>query len=273
MYQLLEEGGVSEIDGDVLRRATNHFSPQLNLAVSQQSAVWAADAYRAAEELPSTTTKAQFLHDELILNGSLLGRGHNLLICFKKTVPKVLKIVKGREQRRLEENKERLRHPHIIPYEFIGTNYIIMPLLPTTLEHLARLLPGSELLLWQSMEPALTFLHSQQLAHMDVKPSNIFISCEGSFVLGDLGSVATFGCRTDSTSLYIPKDLQSKEDYKASKKVDWWMLAMTLAEKVIELPVKSEHAAPTQDALREKLAQDERMDQVWPLLLTMLELD
>jgi hypothetical protein len=54
---------------------------------------------------------------------------------------------------------------------------------------------------------------------MDVKPSNILISCEGSFVLSDLGSVAMFGYRTDSTSLYIPRDLQSKGDYKASKEL------------------------------------------------------
>ncbi len=46
---------------------------------------------------------------------------------------------------------------------------------------------------------------------------------------------------------------------------------MTLAEKVIELPVRSEHAAPTRQALREKLADNHHARQVWPLLLAMLE--
>jgi serine/threonine protein kinase len=238
--------------------------------MTNQNSVWAADAYLSAKQLPSTTTEAHLAEDDLILNGPLLGEGHKLIICFKKTVPNLLKPVEEREKNRLTENKEQLQHPNIIPFEFVGSNYIIMPLHPTTLEHLARLLPGCELTLWQSIEPALTFLHNHSLAHMDVKPSNILITCDGFFILGDLGSIAKFGQRTVSTEPYIPRDMQKGSSYFADPMMDWWMLAMTFAEKVIELRIGSSSSAPKQHTLRQRLAQDQRMRNVWEFLASKL---
>lgn len=269
--ELLSEGGIQDIDDHVLRRATHRFASHLNLAMTNQNSVWAADAYLAAKQLPSTTTEAHLAQDDLILNGPLLGEGHKLIICFKKTVPNLLKPVDEREKNKLAENKEYLQHPNIIPYEFVGTNYIIMPLHPTTLEHLARLLEGCELKLWQNIGPALTFLHNHRLAHMDVKPANILISCNGSFILGDLGSVAEFGHRTISTDPYIPRDMQIASGYFAIPVMDWWMLAMTFAEKVIELHIGGASSAPRRQTLREKLAQDQRMHNVWGLLADKLD--
>ncbi len=239
--------------------------------MTNQNPVWAADAYLATMLLPSTATEAHLAQDDIILNGPLLGEGHKLLICFKKTVPHLLKHVTEREKNKLADQKEHLQHPNIIQFEFVGTDYIIMPLQPTTLEHLARLLPGCELKLWESIAPALNFLHNHRLAHMDVKPSNILISGGGSFILGDLGSVAEFGHRTDSTDPYIPKDMQREHKYLADPAIDWWMLAMTFAEKVIELRIASASSAPRRQTLKDKLAQDQRMRNVWEPLAKKLD--
>ncbi len=172
---------------------------------------------------------------------------------------------------RLQENQERLQHPHIVQFEVVGDKYIIMPFHPSTLEHLECLLPGCELQFWQSMESALTFLHSNMLAHMDVKSSNVLIACDGTFILGDLDNISTFGNRAKTTLPYIPRDLQKVSGYIADPIMDWWMLAMIFAEKVTKLIVDAASRAPTRVVLRERLAEDSRMLQVWPSLAAQLE--
>lgn len=42
------------------------------------------------------------------------------------------------------------------------------------------------------LSPAINFIHSKQWMHGDIKPSNIFITAEGSAKLGDYGSSVTF---------------------------------------------------------------------------------
>ena len=80
--------------------------------------------------------------------------------------------------------------------------------------------------------------------HMDMRPSNICATRDGLLVLIELGSVVKLGEKSESTRVYVPRDFQkrSKENslsnvYVAVKSNDWWMLAMTIAEKVYELPV------------------------------------
>ncbi|MDO9334256.1 MAG: hypothetical protein Q7T57_07030 [Dehalococcoidales bacterium] len=75
---------------------------------------------------------------------------------------------------------------------------------------------------------ALKRLHDAGLAHMDVKPDNIFLSpTRVGFFLGDFGSVRLFGCKEGSTTdTYLPRDIRMGH-YVASPLHDWWMLAMT----------------------------------------------
>ena len=61
-----------------------------------------------------------------------------------------------------------------------------------------------------------------------MKLANICVT-DGRFVLIDLGSIVKFGKRSSSTPAYIPSDFT---ETKGSAACDWWMLAMTLAEKV-----------------------------------------
>jgi hypothetical protein len=93
-----------------------------------------------------------------------------------------------------------------------------------------RMTNGQRRLLWNSMVTVLNSLHAMNLAHMDVKPANICISTDGlDFVLIDVGSVAPYNTNTSSTRAYLPVELASTPQ-KSAKKVDWWMLAMTLMD-------------------------------------------
>ena len=125
-------------------------------------------------------------------------------------------------------------HCGIVAYEIhdsLGTHgkcYMTMPCLPSTLEHISQLDAVSVAHLWDDIGGALDFLHALGFAHSDVKPSNICVDGSGRFVLIDVGSLETFGERTTSTRVYLPREVESG---CASSATDWWMLAMTLAEK------------------------------------------
>lgn len=63
---------------------------------------------------------------------------------------------------------------------------------------------------------------------MDIKPANICLDGAGEAFLIDFGSVCAFGAHTSSTPAYVPHYVLSR---RSSAALDWWMLAMTLAEK------------------------------------------
>ncbi len=102
-----------------------------------------------------------------------------------------------------------------------------MPKFATTLEPIAHVDAQDSQALWRDMRQALEALHGLGFAHMDVKPANICFNAASEAVLIDLGSICPFGDRSSSTPAYCPTDL----DGRASPARDWWMLAMTLAEK------------------------------------------
>mmetsp|Transcript_4248 Transcript_4248/g.5965 ORF Transcript_4248/g.5965 Transcript_4248/m.5965 type:complete len:114 (-) Transcript_4248:487-828(-) len=78
---------------------------------------------------------------------------------------------------------------------------------------------------------------------MDIKPSNLCLSGAGDAILVDLGSVVKRSSpsqpsSSESTMVYVPRDFQPRRRYQKDNKYtaedlcDWWMLAMTVAEKV-----------------------------------------
>lgn len=75
---------------------------------------------------------------------------------------------------------------------------------------------------WEQMKDALHCFHGRGYAHMDVKPANILITANGDFLLADLGSLTTFGNRSESTKAYVPVDLWDGRALIASASVDWW---------------------------------------------------
>ena len=145
-----------------------------------------------------------------------------------------------------------------------------MPLLPATLEHVVQLdVDDAAKLLGQMME-ALSFIHKHGFAHMDVKPSNICINGKGDFILADLGSMAPFGERTKSTLPFLPKDLQ-KPSMISDKKVDFWMLAMTLGERFCGWERGTAAREPTCAMLREQLTAHRGASGIIKVLLVHLE--
>lgn len=55
-------------------------------------------------------------------------------------------------------------------------------------------------------------------------------------MLVGLGSITTFGGRTQSTPCYLPREFLGEDSNSvfAQPSTDWWMLACTLAEKGCE---------------------------------------
>jgi len=135
-----------------------------------------------------------------------------------------------------------------------GKHFMIMPKFATALEPLPYISSDGVAMLWEHMHVALDCLHAKGFAHADVKPANICLTENGSSAfLIDLGSVARLGVRTSSTPPYVPRDMRHGH---ASAALDWWMLAMTLAEKACGpdhgLVVGGAHHA-TRDELRAHL--------------------
>jgi len=75
-------------------------------------------------------------------------------------------------------------------------------------------------------------IHTKGFAHMDVKPSNIAIERNGTFVLIDLGSCCRFGTQTSSTTAFVPAGHDDANRFESSAVFDWWMLAMTVFSKL-----------------------------------------
>ena len=92
--------------------------------------------------------------------------------------------------------------------------------------------------LYNEIKIAIDYLHSKNYAHMDIKPANICMN-DGKIFLIDLQSIALFGQKTYSTNSYLPFELIPKNTNFtiSSKETDYWMLAMTLAEKCCGLQI------------------------------------
>jgi hypothetical protein len=267
MRELLKKGGYLSIDEDVLRRALRLFSFRISMALADNNPAFIADAYEQAENLPSSSTEIRLSQSDIILNGELVSSHDSAVtLCFKKSTPYAMKCIDTTEQRKLISMHSQLKHANIVDFELVDKRFMIMTLYPTTLEHLKYVDDDTAMKLWQSMGGALAHLHSTYLAHMDVKPENIFISTCGSFVLGDLGSVATFGEKTKSTRTYTPHDMQGQNTntQTARAEVDWWMLAMVFCEKAAGHNVGGGSRELRRGEIYEMLSQNQRLHQFWP---------
>jgi len=73
---------------------------------------------------------------------------------------------------------------------------------------------------------ALKFVHSKNIVHHDIKPSNILITEYDSVKLADFGVANTIGF----TKLYTPPILDSFEDFRFNKVLDIYALGISLVE-------------------------------------------
>ena len=142
-------------------------------------------------------------------------------------------------------------------------SFMIMPYYPSTLESIRKLSMASGIRLFNQVRSAVDYLHSLNYNHMDIKPANICLRETGDFVLIDLGSVAMKLDISESTVVYVPSDFQPRNKhtpnskYKAVDVNDWFMLGMTIAEKVYGLEVGGSSPPPTVAGLTTILETDE----------------
>ena len=238
-----------------------HFSSAVLLALTTADRQLALDTYDSAEALPATSTLHAFKSEGWSLDGPHF-TGSDLVLCFKGLSAFVLKGLSAAEALRAQAFAAARGdgHPGIVSYELhhsagSGKYYMIMPKFQATVKQIPALSPADTVTLWNDIKAALEYLHGLGFAHMDVKPSNICVDANAKCVLVDVGSLAPFKTATQSTVVYVPLDV----NYRVSDpSVDWWMLAMTLAEKCCgEHPLNhgaSATARPTKAFLREHLS-------------------
>ena len=263
----MQRGLRDPINPNVVTRARRRFSSQMLLAIQEQSVDSAVQLYEQTLALPCTATENLLAIEGIQVNGPWQVGNRNIIICFKGTAPHLLKALTPKEISRgttlfdvlgsLEQN------PFLTPFEIKRHNlksFMIMPYYPSTLEHNARLTVENGCRLFDQIDNAIRFLHSQSYNHMDIKPANICLRENGDFVLVDLGSVVMKLEYSESTVVYVPSDFQPREIHTSSNKYkavdinDWLMLGMTIAEKVFGLEVGGSAPPPTVEKLLDKLA-------------------
>ncbi len=225
----------SQLDLNVVRRMNSRYANKVLLALRIGSADLAREAYNWTQSLPQTSTCRNLKEKSIIVDECLIGNNEYLEICFvERRKPSVLKSVSLTEYRKVKMLLEaNVKHKHIVPIQLEtlhGKNFVIMPLLPITVEHLCGISEDIASELWDQIGSALECLHSHGFAHKDVKSANICIDNNGDFILIDLGSTVKFGFRSASTTEYVPEDVDGTEG--ANALIDWWMLAMTVYDRM-----------------------------------------
>ena len=78
---------------------------------------------------------------------------------------------------------------------------------------------------------SLHFLHSNNIIHNDIKPSNILIDEEGNISISDFGAVSLKGEDIEEyTRCYASPESLISQDYKSSEKYDMWSFGITIIE-------------------------------------------
>eukprot|EP01113_Clastostelium_recurvatum_P030412 TRINITY_DN3692_c0_g1_i1.p1 TRINITY_DN3692_c0_g1~~TRINITY_DN3692_c0_g1_i1.p1 ORF type:complete len:382 (-),score=18.58 TRINITY_DN3692_c0_g1_i1:13-1158(-) len=250
---LLREARVFEINPHIVERARLRYASAFSVALTFHDSRAAIQLYEEVSNLPQTKTIDELSVQGFQLDGHLFNGNDNLVICFKGTVPYLLKSLRSSELNRWRAfSKHNVSNRYLITIELVEASdrctHAIMPLHPLTLEHLILDQDGA-LRLWSQMSEALRAIHKVGFAHADMKPSNICITSSGDFVLIDLGSIVEFGLCPESTAAFIPRGIEMR----AGPRLDFWMLAATIANQMSMKGWGEGAHNPTQDSLRDFL--------------------
>lgn len=267
-----------DIKPEVVRTARRRCGHLVSQATAEANPALAKEAYQAAKDLPSTTTDRTLQVEGIIMNGPLYD-GSALTICYQNQVTRVMKLVEGFELYRIlvyqtEMKGEEL--PGVTSFQLVPISSaeaaMVMPKYPSTLEQLPFLRPAEGIVtFWKQMAAALDALHARGFAHMDVKSANICLTDAGDAVLIDLGSVCRFDERTESTPPYVPSDVDpNPESIRARADVDWWMLAVTLAEKACSLDGKAMRVGVSRRPTKAEVLQHLQHNKLVPAVLAEL---
>ena len=263
--ELLARAG-GNYNPNLIPRMRRRYGSLVTQALLEQNSTVARDAYEQTEILQQTETEIDLRVDGYTVNGNFNAGNDAFIILHKGWNCYLLKSMTDKESARatnllrsIEDLKERnpnLAIPNLTNFELRqirNKHFMIMPHYTNTIEILSTITLEAGIDLYNQIALALEFLHGvhkphngmpEHYNHMDIKPSNICTAGNGQLVLIDLGSVVKLGEKSESTRVYVPRDFQprSRENptsnaYVAWKSNDWWMLAMTIAEKVYNLPV------------------------------------
>lgn len=219
-------------------------------AITEQNVDLALECYNDAKSLPHTATVLELKLNGYALNGSW---GYNEKITIAYDLRQrifLMKELMGNEVSRIQDFAREFganTHDNLTSFTIVvahARHFMFMPLYVGTLEGVPVESVNIDLgrKIFAQMSSVLTFLHSFKFAHMDVKPSNICLDSEGNLILIDLGSIQKFGSFTETTQVFVPSDLVSTNPssgnrYSSNAKHDWWMLAMTIADKAYVQPI------------------------------------
>jgi serine/threonine protein kinase len=262
--------GLPDFNPHVVARARRRFSSQMILAIAENNVDCAIQVYEQTLALPQTATEAMLIFEGYQLNGPWHAGNDNLIICYKDTVPHLLKVLTPKEFTRgssllivLQEQTH--TNPYLTSFELRThdkKSFMIMPYYSSTLESVGKLSLASGIRLFDQVRSAVDYLHSLNYNHMDIKPAKICLRANGDFILIDLDSVAMKLDISESTVVYVPRDFQPRDKrtpnnkYKAVDVNDWLMLGMTIAEKVYGLEVGGIFPPPTVKGLTTILEAD-----------------
>eukprot|EP00611_Tribonema_gayanum_P004832 TRINITY_DN14059_c0_g1_i1.p1 TRINITY_DN14059_c0_g1~~TRINITY_DN14059_c0_g1_i1.p1 ORF type:complete len:420 (+),score=66.23 TRINITY_DN14059_c0_g1_i1:290-1549(+) len=115
---------------------------------------------------------------------------------------------------------------------------VLMPMYAGTLEDVP--MPGTPDCIWacaRTLRSVLNIMHQAQIAHCDVKASNVFVDFRGEFHLGDFGAATPFGQRAlECSTEMLPRGCDDLFTKKVGGAVDQIMLAATLLKAMQLLP-------------------------------------
>ena len=223
-----------DTDEKVIRTVNFKFAAGVWNAVTFQDATIAMDLSSAGERIPSKTTINELRAKGYMMNGPFY-EGTELTTCFKERKMHIIKRLDFNENTRAQEFSTAFSDsysPLVITFELFtsskGKAFMIMPVMRYSIDKVPSpfLGPGDVNLLWSHMESALSGIHSEGFAFMDVKPANICSDDDGYHLI-DLGSIVPIGQTTSYTEAYIPSDLNKSP---SSAEIDYWMLGVALAE-------------------------------------------
>jgi len=85
---------------NIVARARRRFSAQINLAITENNVDSAFEVYEQTCRLPQTSTEMMLNFNGYLLNGPWNLGNDNFIICYKDTVPHILKALTPHEARR-----------------------------------------------------------------------------------------------------------------------------------------------------------------------------
>ena len=96
-FEDLLSRGLHDVNPQVVARARRRFSSQIFLAIAENNGDSAIQVYGQTLALPQTGTELMLSFEGYELNGAWLSGNDNLIVCYKDTVPHLLKALNPKE--------------------------------------------------------------------------------------------------------------------------------------------------------------------------------